>query len=174
MASSESGVDPNSVQSQISPSVPRYSYYHYPDSDAIIFAYTCPSGASIKERMVYASSRNNAYYLAVDNGLKISKKVRGVFVIVVSMDQLCLTGCNNSSRLLLRMRFRATDCTKRSIRHRTREPVVDLPDPNALAGKKRIAKCETPHFFFFIDSSPETMNCIFPLSYSSDPLSLSQ
>ena len=82
MASSESGVDPNAVQSHISSSAPRYSYYHYPDSDAIIFAYTCPSGASIKERMVYASSRNNAYYLATDNGVKISKKVRGVLFVI--------------------------------------------------------------------------------------------
>jgi len=32
--------------------------------------------------MVYASSRNNAYYLATDNGVKISKKVRGVLFVI--------------------------------------------------------------------------------------------
>lgn len=148
MASSESGVDPNSVQSHISSSVPRYSYYYYPDSDAIIFAYTCPSGASIKERMVYASSRNNAYYLAVDNGLQVSKKVRGVFVIE-SFDTHLANRCNNSSRLLLRMRFRETDCMKRCIRHRTKDLVVDSPDLNALAGKCDIfidSRIASPHY----------------------------
>lgn len=75
LAASETGVDANSVQGLISPSSPRYTFYHYPDSDAVIFMYTCPSGSSIKERMLYASSRNNALGIASEQGLKVSKKV---------------------------------------------------------------------------------------------------
>lgn len=75
LVGSESGVDPNSVQSHISSSSPQYTYYHYPDSDAVIFIYTCPSGSKIKERMLFASSRNNALVIAGEQGLKIAKKV---------------------------------------------------------------------------------------------------
>ncbi|KAL4968275.1 twinfilin [Aspergillus stella-maris] len=75
LASSESGVDANSVQNQISSTSPRYSFYHYPSSDAVIFIYTCPSGSSIKERMLYASSRMYALSVAEEQGLKVSKKI---------------------------------------------------------------------------------------------------
>jgi twinfilin-like protein len=40
-----------------------------------MFIYTCPSDSSIKERMLYASSRANVIGTADDQGLKISKKV---------------------------------------------------------------------------------------------------
>ncbi|KAL4780163.1 hypothetical protein BJX76DRAFT_56239 [Aspergillus varians] len=75
LVSSESGVDADSVQRQISSSSPRYTFYHYPDSDAVIFIYTCPSGSSIKERMLFASSRMYALQVAEEQGLKISKKI---------------------------------------------------------------------------------------------------
>ncbi|GJP87188.1 hypothetical protein CBS63078_7293 [Aspergillus niger] len=75
VAAAESGVDANSVQSHIPSSSPRYTLYHYPDSDVVIFIYTCPSGSSIKERMLYASSRMYAITMAGDQGLKISKKI---------------------------------------------------------------------------------------------------
>lgn len=75
LVSSDSGVDADSVQKQISESSPRYSFYHYPDSDAVIFIYTCPSGSSIKERMLFASSRMYALQVAEEQGLKVSKKV---------------------------------------------------------------------------------------------------
>ncbi|RAL14823.1 twinfilin [Aspergillus homomorphus CBS 101889] len=71
----ESGVDANSVQSHIPDSSPRYTFYHYPDSDAVIFIYTCPSGSSIRERMLYASSRMHALAMAEEQGLKVSKKI---------------------------------------------------------------------------------------------------
>ena len=76
LAGVENGTVPSSVESHISPSSPRYTFYHYPDTDVVIFVYTCPSGSSIKERMLYASSRMYALQLAEDQGLKISKKVR--------------------------------------------------------------------------------------------------
>ncbi|PYH91433.1 actin monomer binding protein [Aspergillus ellipticus CBS 707.79] len=75
VAATESGVEPDSVQSHIPPSSPRYTFYHYPDSDVVIFIYTCPSGSSIKERMLYASSRMHALTMAGEQGLKISKKI---------------------------------------------------------------------------------------------------
>ncbi|PWY69148.1 actin monomer binding protein [Aspergillus heteromorphus CBS 117.55] len=75
VAATESGVEPNSVQAHIPPSSPRYTFYHYPDSDVVIFIYTCPSGSSIKERMLYASSRMHALTMAGEQGLKISKKI---------------------------------------------------------------------------------------------------
>ncbi|GMG29469.1 unnamed protein product [Aspergillus oryzae var. brunneus] len=76
LAGVENGTVPSSVESHISSSSPRYTFYHYPDTDVVIFVYTCPSGSSIKERMLYASSRMYALQLAEDQGLKISKKVR--------------------------------------------------------------------------------------------------
>lgn len=82
LAASESGVEVNSVESLIPPSAPRYTFYHYPDSDAVIFIYTCPSDSSIRERMLYASSRMYALYIAEQSGLRISKKVCGVVVVV--------------------------------------------------------------------------------------------
>ena len=75
LSASESSVDPDSVASHVSPSSPRYTFYHYPESDIVIFIYTCPSGSSIKERMLYASSRANVIITAEDQGLRISKKV---------------------------------------------------------------------------------------------------
>ncbi|KAK9569981.1 Twinfilin-1, variant 2 [Aspergillus fumigatus] len=75
LAAAESGIDANSVQTHISSSSPRYTFYHYPETDTVFFIYTCPSGSSIKERMLYASSRMYALRVADEQGLKISKKV---------------------------------------------------------------------------------------------------
>ncbi|PYI33963.1 actin depolymerizing protein [Aspergillus indologenus CBS 114.80] len=75
VAVAESGVEANSVQSHIPDSSPRYTFYHYPDSDTVVFIYTCPSGSSIRERMLYASSRMHALALAEEQGLKVSKKI---------------------------------------------------------------------------------------------------
>jgi hypothetical protein len=41
----------------------------------VVFVYTCPTGSSIKERMLHASSRRNAIAVAEEEGLKIEKKV---------------------------------------------------------------------------------------------------
>ncbi|KAJ5405030.1 hypothetical protein N7465_006314 [Penicillium sp. CMV-2018d] len=75
LADSQSGVEANSVATHISSSSPRYSFYHYPGSDVVIFVYTCPTGSSIKERMLHASSRRNAITVAEQEGLKIEKKI---------------------------------------------------------------------------------------------------
>jgi twinfilin-like protein len=75
LADSQSSVEPSSVATHISSTSPRYSFYHYPGSDVVVFVYTCPTGSSIKERMLHASSRRNAIAVAEQEGLKILKKV---------------------------------------------------------------------------------------------------
>ncbi|KAJ5559011.1 hypothetical protein N7535_009121 [Penicillium sp. DV-2018c] len=75
LVDSQSGVEANSVATHISSTSPRYSFYHYPGSDVVIFVYTCPSGSSIKERMLHASSRRNAIAVAEQEGLKIEQKI---------------------------------------------------------------------------------------------------
>ncbi|KGO45321.1 Actin-binding, cofilin/tropomyosin type [Penicillium expansum] len=88
LADSQSGVEANSVATHISSSSPRYSFYHYPGSDVIIFVYTCPTGSSIKERMVHASSRRNAIAAAEREGLKIEKKIEAYGPDEITGDRL--------------------------------------------------------------------------------------
>lgn len=76
LASTDSNVLASSIASKISESSPRYSFYHYPGSDVVVFLYTCPSGSSIRERMLYASTRRVAIQLGEIEGLKVTKKVR--------------------------------------------------------------------------------------------------
>ncbi|KAJ5712625.1 hypothetical protein N7493_009093 [Penicillium malachiteum] len=75
LVDAQSSVDPGSVATHISPSSPRYTFYHYPGSDVVVFVYTCPTGSSIKERMLHASSRRTAITVAENEGLKILKKI---------------------------------------------------------------------------------------------------
>ncbi|EEA28650.1 hypothetical protein EYB25_000427 [Talaromyces marneffei] len=75
--STESNVSPSEVASHISDSSPRYTFYHYPGSSVVIFIYTCPSGSSIKEKMLYASTRRVAIQLGEAEGIQIEKKIEG-------------------------------------------------------------------------------------------------
>ncbi|EPS32887.1 hypothetical protein PDE_07848 [Penicillium oxalicum 114-2] len=75
LADKKTEVQSDSVASHISSSSPRYSFYHYPGSDVVIFIYTCPTGSSIRERMLHASSRRNAITIAEEEGHKITKKI---------------------------------------------------------------------------------------------------
>lgn len=75
LVDAQAGVDAGSVASHISSTSPRYSFYHYPGSDVVVFVYTCPTGSTIKERMLHASSRRTAITVAENEGLKILKKV---------------------------------------------------------------------------------------------------
>lgn len=75
LADKQENIQPDSVATHISSTSPRYSLYHYPGSDVVFFIYTCPTGSSIRERMVHASSRHNAFMVAEGEGLKITKKV---------------------------------------------------------------------------------------------------
>jgi twinfilin-like protein len=76
LAGTDSNVSASSIASKISESSPRYSFYHYPGSDVVLFLYTCPSGSSIRERMLYASTRRGAIQLGEIEGVKVTKKVR--------------------------------------------------------------------------------------------------
>ncbi|KAJ5488631.1 hypothetical protein N7539_003521 [Penicillium diatomitis] len=75
LADKQTDVQPGSVAGHISSSSPRYSFYHFPGSDVVIFIYTCPTGSSIRERMLHASSRRNAITIAEAEGHKITKKI---------------------------------------------------------------------------------------------------
>lgn len=135
LADSQSGVEANSVATHISSSSPRYSFYHYPGSDVIIFVYTCPTGSSIKERMVHASSRRNAIAAAEQEGLKIEKKVCTPRVVDGRSCLVAWILTNSRLRPMALMRSLAIVCKRKSPRHETRVLREDLPDLVALAGK---------------------------------------
>ena len=79
VTSKKSNVSPADVPSHISNSKPQYTFYRYPDTSALIFIYTCPMGASIKERMLNASSRLSVVKLAQAKGLNVTHKVGSAF-----------------------------------------------------------------------------------------------
>ncbi|KAI9824966.1 MAG: Twinfilin-1 [Phylliscum demangeonii] len=75
-------VEPEQLGGAISASEPRYAFYRYGHDyegqhlAPIAFLYTCPSGAKIKERMVYASSRAGVIsYAEAEADLKIAKRL---------------------------------------------------------------------------------------------------
>ncbi|KFX98856.1 hypothetical protein V497_01755 [Pseudogymnoascus sp. VKM F-4516 (FW-969)] len=66
------------LSTTISSSEPRFSFFKHShdDSTSIIFIYTCPGASKIKERMLYASSRQGVVSVAEKGaGLKIAKKI---------------------------------------------------------------------------------------------------
>jgi twinfilin-like protein len=74
---SSSTATPSTIHSQIDTKEPRYAFYRHDDAAAsIVFISTCPSGAKIRERMLYAASRGNVVGLAQNEaGLKVAKKL---------------------------------------------------------------------------------------------------
>ncbi|KAF2852594.1 actin monomer binding protein-like protein [Plenodomus tracheiphilus IPT5] len=74
---SSSTTTPSSLASAIDPKEPRYAFYRHDDAaSSIVFISTCPSGAKIRERMIYAASRGNVVSLAqTEGGLKVVKKL---------------------------------------------------------------------------------------------------
>ncbi|KAF2015530.1 twinfilin-1 [Aaosphaeria arxii CBS 175.79] len=69
--------DETTLAGKIDASEPRYSFYRHGGKEgAIVFVSTCPSGAKIKERMLYAASRGNVITLAqTEGGLKVAKRI---------------------------------------------------------------------------------------------------
>lgn len=78
--------DADGLTAAISSTEPRYSFFRYPHQvegseqspspSPIVFIYTCPPASKIKERMVYASTKQG--FLAAmtsDLGIEIAKKV---------------------------------------------------------------------------------------------------
>lgn len=74
---SSSSATASELSSSIDKVEPRYSFYRHDDSDnSIVFISTCPSGAKIKERMLYAASRANVIgHAEKEGGLKIAKRI---------------------------------------------------------------------------------------------------
>ena len=77
-----SNTDADGLASSISNTEPRYSFFRYSqhtegsEQSPIVFIYTCPSGSKIKERMVYASTKQGFLAsMSSDMGLEIAKKV---------------------------------------------------------------------------------------------------
>ncbi|CAD6565825.1 MAG: Twinfilin-1 [Alectoria sarmentosa] len=77
-----SSTDADGLASAISDTEPRYSFFRYThhvegsEQSPIVFIYTCPSGSKIKERMVYASTKQG--FLAAmssDMGVEIAKRL---------------------------------------------------------------------------------------------------
>lgn len=58
---------------------PRYAFYNYEAGDGemkLVFIFTCPNGAKVRERMVYASSKEGVVAAArTEIGLDVAKKV---------------------------------------------------------------------------------------------------
>ncbi|PGH23759.1 hypothetical protein AJ80_02189 [Polytolypa hystricis UAMH7299] len=75
LVSTESNVAPADLAKVIPENEPQYTFYRYPNSTALVFIYTCPPSTSIKQRMVYASSRRSALHYADLQGLKITHKI---------------------------------------------------------------------------------------------------
>ncbi|KAH9866776.1 hypothetical protein J1614_008469 [Plenodomus biglobosus] len=74
---SSTTVTPSSIASAIDAKEPRYAFYRHDDAaSSIVFISTCPSGAKIRERMIYAASRGNVVNLAQsEGGLKVVKRL---------------------------------------------------------------------------------------------------
>ena len=68
---------PSSIHAELDTKEPRYAFYRHDDAAAsIVFISTCPSGAKIRERMLYAASRGNVVSFAQkEGGLKVAKKL---------------------------------------------------------------------------------------------------
>jgi len=81
-AGAAAGVAPADLAARISTEEPTYAFYQHsfegengPES-AVIFIYTCPAAAPVKQRMIYASSKRSVETLAErDAGLKLVKKM---------------------------------------------------------------------------------------------------
>ena len=79
---STSSASPSSLSSAISESEPRYTFFKYTHNlsgsseTPIVFIYTCPSGSKIKERMVYASTKQGFVSgVGGEFGIDVAKKV---------------------------------------------------------------------------------------------------
>lgn len=79
----------------ISDDTPRYSFFVFKhtyegvEESPIVFIYTCPPQAKIRERMLYAASRNIVVHIVEKElGLKIAKKLEAATPAEVGEEQL--------------------------------------------------------------------------------------
>ncbi|KAK4970543.1 Twinfilin-1 [Elasticomyces elasticus] len=91
LVSSTPSVSPSALSTTIFSSDPRYSFYRYPTGDstsATIFIYTCPSTSKIKERMIYASSKQMFLNLVKEKGIEVTKRLEATGPDEISEDVL--------------------------------------------------------------------------------------
>lgn len=64
------------LTSSIPSSNPAFTFFRLPESDKVVYIYTCPSSSPVKERMLYASSSRSIYnWATTEGGLNVVKKV---------------------------------------------------------------------------------------------------
>ncbi|KAF7504071.1 hypothetical protein GJ744_002836 [Endocarpon pusillum] len=75
LSSSSTDVSAADLASKIPADSPSYTFYHYPSSTSVIFIYCCPASPTIRERMLYASSRASVVHVARDEGVEVTKRI---------------------------------------------------------------------------------------------------
>ncbi|RMD40720.1 hypothetical protein DV735_g4413, partial [Chaetothyriales sp. CBS 134920] len=68
---------PAQVQANVPTDRPSYNFYWHPEAEAgaLLFIYVCPGVSKVRERMMYASSRNGVIETAKAEGLAIAKRL---------------------------------------------------------------------------------------------------
>ena len=60
----------------VSGDVPRYSFLRWGDQGGVVFVYSCPEGSKVRDRMVYAASKEGVVGMAREEfGVDVLKKV---------------------------------------------------------------------------------------------------
>ncbi len=79
---SSTSTSARTLSTTISSTEPRYSFLRYThnfegeEQTPIVFIYTCPSGSKIKERMIYASTKEGFISgVSSDIGIEVAKKI---------------------------------------------------------------------------------------------------
>ncbi len=77
-----SATPPDALPRAIAAAAPRFSFYRFAHEHGgrrlapVVFVYTCPGAARVRERMLYASSRAHVLAVAGEQaGLAVDKKV---------------------------------------------------------------------------------------------------
>ncbi|RMZ83043.1 hypothetical protein DV738_g1317, partial [Chaetothyriales sp. CBS 135597] len=75
-------LSPDQVQAKVPTDRPSYNFYRHPEAVAeaeaeagVLFIYVCPGVSKVKERMMYASSRNGVIETAKAEGVAIAKRL---------------------------------------------------------------------------------------------------
>ena len=71
-------VRPEDVGGRMPSDRPSYSFYRHPQAaaeDPVLFIYVCPGSSKVKERMLYASSRNGVLEIAKGEGVVVGKRI---------------------------------------------------------------------------------------------------
>ena len=71
-------ISPEEVSRTIPSDKPSYSFYRHPQAssdDGALFIYVCPGSSKVKERMLYASSRNGVLEVARGEGVVVGKRL---------------------------------------------------------------------------------------------------